>query len=528
MTATVATEGSSAAPEAPARATPYAWYALGVMVIVYMLNFIDRQILSILAQSIKVDLGLTDAELGFLYGTSFAIFYALFGFPLGRLADSWYRGRLMAIGITLWSVMTAISGLARNFPQLALARVGVGIGEAGASPAAFSLLADYFPKHQRALVLAIYSAGIFIGIAVALPLGGYILHSWDTAYPNRSGPFGLAGWQVTFFAVGIPGLLVALLVALLREPMRGASDGNPTPVVRPGAWADFGRELLAIIPPLTLISVAQIGARAVRLNLAMMAGIALAMWLLILITGDSAQWIAYGVGVYAVLSWIQRLEVMDPPTHRLIWGTGTVILAVAAFGTIAIGFYVFNYWVAPYAQRTFAITPDVVGLSIGLPGAVGAFIGTVLGGKMSDAWKARDPRGRVYVCMLAVILPVPFAIVMFTTSDFTVYVWMNPIVYMFSNMWIGSCVATYQDCVLPRMRGTVGATYLLGSTMIGLALGPYGTGKIADLADSLRAGVFSAYALAPLTLVLLWLLAQRIAVTEATKFDRARAAGEPC
>src|SRR5580658_5085844 len=122
----------------------YSWYVLGVLFLVYAINFIDRQILSILAQDIKADLGVSDAQLGFLYGTAFAIFYSLFGIPLGRLADGWHRCRLIALGLTLWSSMTALSGLASSFGLLAAARVGVGIGEASASPAAYSLLGDYF------------------------------------------------------------------------------------------------------------------------------------------------------------------------------------------------------------------------------------------------------------------------------------------------------------------------------------------------------------------------------------------------
>src|SRR6185295_4830952 len=120
----------------------YPRYVLGVLVVVYVFNFLDRQILSILAERIKADLGATDAQMGFLYGTAFAVF----GIPLGRLADVWDRRRLIAWGLAAWSAMTALSGLARSFAQLALARFGVGIGEASASPAAYSLLSDYFPK----------------------------------------------------------------------------------------------------------------------------------------------------------------------------------------------------------------------------------------------------------------------------------------------------------------------------------------------------------------------------------------------
>lgn len=133
-------------PPAPARrygppSAIYPWYVLGVLFLVYAFNFIDRNIISILAQDIKASLHVSDAQLGFLYGTAFAIFYSIFGIPLGRLADQWYRGRLIAAGLAVWSFMTAASGLASSYGQLALARVGIGIGEASATPAAYSLLA---------------------------------------------------------------------------------------------------------------------------------------------------------------------------------------------------------------------------------------------------------------------------------------------------------------------------------------------------------------------------------------------------
>ncbi|MCU0948978.1 MAG: MFS transporter, partial [Porphyrobacter sp.] len=124
-------------------ASGYSWYVLGVLVVVYILNFIDRQILAILAVDIKRDLGLTDGDLGFLGGAAFGVFYALFGVPLGRLADRWHRVRLLTIGLMLWSTMTALSGFARNFATLSLARMGVGVGEATASPTAYSLISDY-------------------------------------------------------------------------------------------------------------------------------------------------------------------------------------------------------------------------------------------------------------------------------------------------------------------------------------------------------------------------------------------------
>src|SRR6185503_7581280 len=241
----------------------------------------------------------------------------LFGIPLGRLADSWYRGRLIALGLGLWSTMTALSGFANSFAMLATARVGV--GEASASPAAYSMISDYFPKEKRATALSIYSAGLYIGGGLSLPVGGLVSSRWNAAFPVAAeAPLGLVGWQAAFLAVGIPGLLLALWVLTLREPQRGASDSLPQPVVQPNAWRNFGGELLAILPPLTLISVARIPG-ALIVNLAALAGIAAIAAGLIALTGDRPQWLAYGLGVYAVFSWVQSLRHCDLPAYRLIW-----------------------------------------------------------------------------------------------------------------------------------------------------------------------------------------------------------------
>src|SRR3569623_139866 len=184
-------ESSEAAP--PVRASRYGWYALLVLVLVYAVNFIDRQIISILAQDIKADRRLDDAQIGFLYGTAFAVFYALFGIPLGRLADSWYRGRLIAIGLGLWSTMTALSGFATSIGMLATARIGVGIGEASASPAAYSMISDHFPQEKRATALSIYSAGLYIGGGLSLPVGGLVSSRREAAWTHPAdAPLGLA------------------------------------------------------------------------------------------------------------------------------------------------------------------------------------------------------------------------------------------------------------------------------------------------------------------------------------------------
>ncbi len=187
-------------------------YTLAVLLVVYTLNFIDRQIFGILLPSIKADLALSDTLAGFLAGTAFALFYATLGIPIARLADRSNRRNLIAWALALWSAMTALCGVAQNVSQLALARIGVGVGEAGCSPPAHSLIADYFPANARGTALSIYSLGIPLGIMFGLFAGGWL----DQFF----------GWRVALIAVGVPGIAVALLVRLtLTEPVRGQSDG---------------------------------------------------------------------------------------------------------------------------------------------------------------------------------------------------------------------------------------------------------------------------------------------------------------
>jgi len=503
----------------------YAWYVLGVLFLVYVLNFIDRSILSILAQDIKADLDLGDAQLGFLYGTAFAVFYALFGIPLGRLADSWYRGRLIAAGLAVWSAMTALSGLAGSYGQLACARIGVGIGEASASPAAYSLLADYFPVRRRALVLSIYTSGLYVGAGLSLPLGGWIDHAWSRSYAHGTAPFGLAGWQAAFLAVGLPGLLLALWVLTLREPARGLAEGHPSPVVRPGAWRVFALELAAILPPFTLWSVARFPG-ALRHNLLLLGAIAGAAACLARLTGDALQWGAIGLGVYAVASWTQMLYATDRPTFGLLFGTRAIALALSGFGAIAYVSYSLSLWGPPYAMRTFGVGADVAGLMLGVPGAFVSAAGCLTGGYLSDVWKRRDPRGRLFVCMLAAVLPGPLLFAALTVADVRIFYLIYPLMVFVAYLWVGPAAAAIQDCVLPRMRGAAGAMFLLAVSILGLGLGPYCTGKVAALTGSLRVGMLSMIVIMPLALFLLWLASRHIGAAEDTRVARARAAGE--
>ena len=189
----------------------YRYYALTVLVIGYVVNFVDRQILAVLLEPIRKDLFFNDFQLGLLGGLAFAVFYATLGIPIAMLADRKSRVKILAAAMAVWSIMTALCGMATNFFWLLLARIGVGVGEAGASPPSHSLISDYFPVSTRATALSIYSLGIPIGSWIGTTIGGWGADN--------------LGWRMTFFLVGIPGLLVAALVVLtLREPPRGMSD----------------------------------------------------------------------------------------------------------------------------------------------------------------------------------------------------------------------------------------------------------------------------------------------------------------
>jgi MFS family permease len=191
----------------------YANYVLGLLFVVYVINFIDRQILSILLDPIKRDLGVSDTAMGLLTGFAFAAFYTLAGIAVARAADRGSRRTVIAVGLGIWSAMTAASGLARSFGALALARMGVGIGEAAGTPPSHSLLADYFPPERRAAALGFYANGIYIGTMLAFLLGGWVATRFD--------------WRTAFLIVGLPGIPLALLVrATVRELPRGASEAT--------------------------------------------------------------------------------------------------------------------------------------------------------------------------------------------------------------------------------------------------------------------------------------------------------------
>jgi MFS family permease len=189
----------------------YTYYVAGLLMLVYTVNYLDRNVLVILAEPIKRELGLRDWQIGFLTGTSFAIFYAIMGLPIARLADRWHRVNICSIALIVWGGMTALCGAITSYGQLVLARIGVGVGEAGGSPPAVSLISDYFRAEHRATALGVYNLGVPFGMLLGFVVGGII---------NE-----LYGWRTAFVVAGAPGVLLAVLVKLtVREPRRAPPE----------------------------------------------------------------------------------------------------------------------------------------------------------------------------------------------------------------------------------------------------------------------------------------------------------------
>ena len=218
----------------------YKYVVLAVLLVVYLFNYLDRQLVSILAEPIKRDLGLSDTQLGLVTGFVFALFYTTFGVPVAWLADRKRRTTIIAVACGLWSGFTAVCGLAANFIQLALARVGVGIGEAGGVPPSYSVLSDYFPPKQRGLAMGLYSLGIPLGT-----FAGGLYGTWAAQH---------YGWRMAFFGLAIPGLLIAsLLPIIVREPKRGGLDAG---TAEPAAPVKLGTVIRDFVKSASLVLVA--------------------------------------------------------------------------------------------------------------------------------------------------------------------------------------------------------------------------------------------------------------------------------
>ena len=338
------TDSTTAAENAnnPYASTKAAYYALGILTIVYSINFIDRQLLSILQESIKADLMLSDAQLGLLTGFAFAVFYTFAGLPIASLADRSNRRNIVAISLTIWSGMTAISGLAQNYWQLLAARIGVGIGEAGGSPPSHSMISDIFPPEKRASAIGFYSTGISIGILFGFLFGGWLNEFF--------------GWRVAFFVVGIPGVLLALVLYLtVPEPVRGLAENKASSGDNPSMMTVFK----------VLLSRRSFLFMALGAAMNAFAGYSTANWVASFMirthqmpTGELGTWLALIIGLGGAIGVFGSGVLADNLGKKdKRWYMWVPVYAAA----ISVPFQIATYWVdGPYAALVSMMIPSIL------------------------------------------------------------------------------------------------------------------------------------------------------------------------
>lgn len=242
----VAEESQPATTNYPSAAT--AWYSIAILLVAYTIAFVDRTILALLVGPIQRDLGISDTLMGLLHGIAFALFYCALGIPIARLSDQHSRRWIILVGMFFWSAMTALCGVAKNFWYLFLARIGVGVGEAALSPAAYSMIADMFPPHRLGRALGVYSSGVFFGAGIAFMIGGAIIGALETTFYVTLPLVGeVRSWQAVFFFVGIPGALFALLMLTVPEPTRKSAVQRSEFAVLPSLWGYMQKNRRAVL-----------------------------------------------------------------------------------------------------------------------------------------------------------------------------------------------------------------------------------------------------------------------------------------
>lgn len=402
------TQIAAAAPLAPGvrHATGLGRRAVLLLLLAtYTLSYLDRQVVSILAESIKRDLKISNTELGMITGLAFAMFYTFLGIPIARQAEKRSRPLIIAGAMALWSGFTVLSGRAANFPTMAVARLGVGFGEAGCNPCAHSLIADITPPEQRGSALAFYSLGVPIGTMLGLVLGGFVADAW--------------GWRAAFMVAGLPGLILAGIIALtVREPRNHAAAHAAA---------------IAVAPQSFLATLAELRSKRT-------------FWLIAVAAGLEA-FMGYG---HASFSTPFFLRVHGPAVAALARGLGMGPLAF-------------------------------LGLAGALTTGVGGLTGAWLGGWAADKAASRDKRAYMSLPAIAAVASVPFVYFIYTVDNPLIALGLGLFPALLQTVWYGPVYATGQSVVSPASRATAAAILLFVINGIGLGLGPMCVGALNDL-----------------------------------------------
>lgn len=431
---------ASPAPGVRAISAGYRRYAMTMLLIVYILNFVDRQVINILAEPIKNELGLLDWQIGAMSGLAFAVFYTILGLPIARMAETGDRPRIIAAALAVWSGFTALCGLAQNFWQLILARIGVGIGEAGCTPPAHSLITDYVPREKRASALAFYSMGTPLGGLVGMALGGIVADAW--------------GWRMAFIVCGLPGIVLAIVVALTLVEPRVKQVAADVRAAGARTSVTFREALRALSKKRTF-------------------------WL-----------IAFAAAVKAFIGY--------------------------GHAPFTASFFFRNHAeeIARLASMVGLQSAGFLGLALGVVGGLGGALGAWLGGQIADRYGHRDNRAYVSVPAVAALVTIPVYIVAITLPTATSAIGLLTFNAILGTLWYGPVYATAQSIAPAHMRATASAIMLFVINLIGLGLGPLAVGALSDLlaieyglgkAEGVRWALILSAAVGVAAAVLFWL-----------------------
>jgi len=523
-----------------------AGYALALVALANAISLLDRNILAILAPRIKHDLNIGDAEMGLLYGTVFAFFYALFSLPLGRLADGWVRTRLLAITLAFWSLATGLAAAAQGFALLALSRLGVGIGEGAAQPAGFSLVFDRYAKPRRGFATAVIAAAIALGLGGSSVLGGVTADWWDHRHAGGVAPLGLKGWQFAFLVAALPGFILAALMWRLPEPRRGRLDGiespeDPHPVraslallatVTPGAnWlamaarragtSYWGVNLLATVLVVAGAAVLTTLTSAVSPRPPLHFGS-------LAVNPHALQWGVIAFGALVVVNLLQRLRLADRPTFEVITRSPALLLCIGVGALQMMINYGTMGFTPSFLMKHYGLSPATTGLQFGLLAGALGIIGPLIAGPLSDRINVRFPgAGRAWVTLVSLGVSPLIALWVYHAPDPGSFYARFVLYSLVLTAWYPPLYAIMFEQVLPRMRGITSSLYIVVTTLFGIGIGPFVVGMISDAnGGNLASAILAINWVAPAIVAMLIGLVLCVRRDEEQLLERARHGGE--
>jgi MFS family permease len=408
---------------------------------------LDRQILGILAESVKSDLRLDDAALGALTGSAFSIVYALLGLYFGRLADTANRLTLVRIGACIWSLASISAAFAPGYSLLVASRAGVAVGEAIAASAAVSLMAEVAGVNFRARAASVFAGFAFLGAGLSAILGGAVIHYFRDSLV-------IVGWRAALVSAGLPGFVGALYLSFYR-------------------WRDSTAPTSARVPRDTLLTLVLVGAALVAVIVQMHWRADIGVPVAVIIAGGTAAF------------WTQRLFRRDPIAFQATVGRPAFRWFLLGFAAVLFVDFAAGFWLIPFAQRRFGVSAASAGSQLGGLIIVGGIAGTLIGGWVADSWRRLTPSGRVWAALAAVVLEVIAILVALAQTDYQSFLVAFGIFCVGSGGWTGVAPAIGLDIVPRAHHGTAVASYYLVTTLLGPGLGVWAAGAAGDALNSL-------------------------------------------